>query len=86
MRDLGLEISGQVDDVDGIEGAFLRADAAAYAQPLGDEGDFGLGRHFDAEFACSHDGTRLFAFLPAFLWFALLGGVSVWIRGEGLAL
>jgi hypothetical protein len=31
MRDLSLEVRRQVDDVDGIEWAFLRADTTSYA-------------------------------------------------------
>lgn len=41
MGDLGLEVRGQVDDVDGIKGAFLGADTASNTQSLGDEGDLG---------------------------------------------
>lgn len=48
MGDLGLEVRGQVDDVDGIEWALLRADTASYAQPFGDEGNFRAGVDFDA--------------------------------------
>ena len=48
MGDLGLEVGGQVDDVDGVEGALLRADTASYAQAFGDEGDLGAGVDFDA--------------------------------------
>lgn len=31
MGDLRLQIGGQIDNVDGVERAFLRADAASYA-------------------------------------------------------
>lgn len=48
MRDLGLEIRGQVDDVDGVEGALFGADTASNAQALGDEGDLGGVVDFDA--------------------------------------
>lgn len=68
VSDLGFEVGGQVDDIDGVEGAFLGADAAADAEALGDEGDLALGRDFDAEFACADDGAGLFAFLPASIW------------------
>jgi hypothetical protein len=51
VRDLGLEVGGQVDDADGVEGAFFGADAAADAEAFGDEGDFAVGGDFDAEFA-----------------------------------
>jgi hypothetical protein len=48
MRDLRLEVGGQVDDVDGVEGAFLGADTAADAEALRDEGDLGGVVDFDA--------------------------------------
>ena len=67
MGDLGLEVGGQVDDVDGVEGAFLRADTATDTQALRDEGDLGVGGDFDAQLARADYGTRLLAFLPAFL-------------------
>jgi hypothetical protein len=77
MRDLGLEVGGQVDDVDGVEGAFLGADTAADAEALGDEGDLGGVGDFNAQLARADHGTRLLAFLPAFL-----GRVSL-ARGRG---
>lgn len=55
VSDLRLEIGGQVDDVDGVKGAFLGADTASNAQALGDEGDLGLGRDFNAQLAGSND-------------------------------
>lgn len=67
MGDLGLEVGGQVDDVDGVEGTFLGTDTASNAEALRDEGDFGGIVDFDAQLARADDGTRLFAFLPAFL-------------------
>lgn len=67
MGDLGLEVGGQVDDVDGVEGAFFRADTATDTQALRDEGDLGVGGDFDTQLACADDGTRLLAFLSAFL-------------------
>lgn len=67
VGDLGLEVGGQVDDVDGVEGAFLGADTTSYAQALGDEGDFGLIGDFDAQFAGTDDGAGFFAFLSTFL-------------------
>lgn len=87
MRDLGLEVRGQVDDVDGVEGAFLGADTAADTEALRDECDFGLIGDLDAQLARAHDGTRLLAFLSTFL-----GRVrKVWDEGKdrtclGLAL
>jgi hypothetical protein len=67
MRDLGLEVGGQVDDVDGVEGAFLRADTATDAETLGDEGDFGCVVDFDTQLARADNWTRLLTFLSAFL-------------------
>lgn len=51
MSDLSLEVCGQVDDVDGVEGAFLRTDTATDTQALRDEGDLGIGGDFDTELA-----------------------------------
>lgn len=67
VGDLSLEIRGQIDNVDGIEGALLRTDTAANAEALGDEGNFGLGRDLDTQLASADHGAGLFAFLSAFL-------------------
>jgi len=72
VRDLRLEIGGQIDDVDGVEGAFLRADTTSDAQTFADEGDSAGRIHLDAELACAHHGAGLLAFLSAFLGFALV--------------
>jgi len=74
MCDLRLEVRGQVDDVDGVEGAFLGADSAADAEALRDEGDFGRVVDLDAQLAGAHDRARLLAFLPALL------GLALWWR------
>lgn len=71
MGDLGLEVRGQIDDVDGVEGTFLRADTTTDTQSLRDEGDLGCVVHLDTQLARADDGARLFAFLSAFLWLAL---------------
>ena len=68
MGDLGLEIRGQVDDVDGVEWAFLRADTATDTQALRDEGDLGAGIDFYAQLARADNGAGLLALLSAFLW------------------
>jgi hypothetical protein len=39
MGDLSLEIRGQIDNVDSVERAFLRADTASDTQSLGNESD-----------------------------------------------
>ena len=67
MGDLGLEVRGQVNDVDGVEGAFLRADTTSDTQSLGDEGDLGGPVDFDAQLSCPYDRAGLLAFLSAFL-------------------
>ena len=83
MGDLGLEIGGQVDDVDGVEGAFLWADTASDAEALRNEGDLGGRVDFDTQFARADDWARLFAFLSAFLRRVRIGKAQ---RGDILAL
>lgn len=73
VGDLSLEVGGQVDDVDGVEGAFLRADTATNTQALRDEGDLGVGRDFDTQLARADNWTRLLALLPAFLLLSVHG-------------
>lgn len=70
VGDLSLEVGGQVDDVDGVEGTFLRTDTATDAETLTNEGDLGGWVDFDAEFASADDGAGFLAFLSAFLGFA----------------
>lgn len=60
MRDLALEVCGQVDNRDGAEGTLLRADAATDAEGLGEEGQSGLGGHFDAWFPNSQRAAKAF--------------------------
>jgi len=72
VRDLRLEVGGQVDDVDGIEWTLLRADTASDAQAFRDEGDLAFGSDFDAEFARPHDRARLLALLATFLRLAFV--------------
>jgi hypothetical protein len=67
MGDLGLEVRGQIDDVNGVKWALLGADTASYTQALGNKGDLGGGLHLNAQLAGAHDGTGLFAFLATFL-------------------
>lgn len=67
VGDLGLEVRGQIDNVDGIEGTLLRADTASNAESLGDEGDFRVGGDFDAQLARADHGAGLFALLATFL-------------------
>jgi hypothetical protein len=67
VGDLSLEVRGQVDNVDGIKRALLGANTASNAQALRDEGNLGGRVYLDAQLACAHDGTGLFAFLTTFL-------------------
>lgn len=67
MGDFRLQVGGQVDDVDGAKGTFLRTDTASNAKAFGDEGDLGLRSDFDAKLAGTNDGARLLTFLAAFL-------------------
>lgn len=67
VGDLGFQVGGQVDDVDGAERTLLGTDTTTDTQALGDEGDLGLGSHFDTELARPDDGTRLLTLLATFL-------------------
>jgi hypothetical protein len=67
VSDLGFQVCGQVDDVDGTERTFLRTDTATDAKAFRDEGDLGFRRHFDTELSGTDDGARLFALLATFL-------------------
>lgn len=49
------------------ERAFLRADTASNAEALGNEGNLGIGVHFNAELASAHHRARLLALLSTFL-------------------
>ena len=70
--DLALEVCGQVDNLDGVEGALLGADTATDTQALTDEGDLAGGVDLDTQLAGLDDGTRLFALLATFLRLALV--------------
>lgn len=63
MGDLALEVRGQVDDSDGVEGALLGADTASNAQRFGDEGEARIGLDLDTKLAATDNGARLLAFL-----------------------
>lgn len=73
VGDLALEVGGQVDDLDGVEGALLRADTATDTQALTDEGDLAVRVDFDTELAGLDDGAGLLALLATFLRLALVG-------------
>ena len=53
----------QVDDLDGLEGALLHADAAADAQRLGEEGHLVGALHLDAQIPDLHHRAGLLALL-----------------------
>ncbi|KAI3494682.1 hypothetical protein L1887_40498 [Cichorium endivia] len=72
VRGLVLEVGGQLDNVDGLEGALFGADTTADAERFGDEGDLARRRHLDTQTAHADDGTRLLALLTAFFGLALV--------------
>jgi hypothetical protein len=84
VGDLRLEVGGQVDDVDGIERTFLRANTATDTETLGDEGNLGCVFNLNTELAGTDDGTGLLAFLTTFLC-GLLEGDSMGCRMECLS-
>lgn len=47
MSDLGLEVGRQIDDVDGTEWTFLRADTAADTQTFRYESNLRIWGNFD---------------------------------------
>lgn len=51
VGDLGLEICGQIYDVDGPEWAFLYTNTASDTEALRDEGDFRVCGDLDAKLA-----------------------------------
>lgn len=67
VGDLGLEVGGQVDDVNGSEWALLGTDTTTNAQALGDEGDLRSGIDFNAKLASADHRARLLALLTTFL-------------------
>lgn len=67
MGDLGFQVGGQVDNVDGTERTFLGTDTTTDAKAFRDEGDLGLGSDLDTELAGTDDGARLLTFLATFL-------------------
>ena len=67
VGDLGLEVGGQVDDVDGTEWALLRTDTTTNTQSLGDEGNLGGGVDFNAKLSRADHGARFLALLTTFL-------------------
>lgn len=81
VGDLALEVGGQVDDGDGLEGALLGADTTTNAERLGDEGQ-AIGRgDLNAELSAADNGARLFALLTTFSGATLRGGGGVSMYG-----
>lgn len=76
MGDLSLKVGGQVDDIDGTKGTFLRTDTAANAKAFRYKGNFGIRSNFNTQLASPHNRTGFLAFLTAFLrrGLVLVGG------------
>lgn len=55
VGNLGLEVGGQVDDGNGIEGALLGTDTTTDAEALRNEGYFRVWADFNAEFSTAND-------------------------------
>lgn len=72
MGNVGLEIRGQVDDIDGSKWALLRADTASNAEGFRDECNLGFWSDFNAQATTSNNRTRFLALLSTFLWLALV--------------
>lgn len=71
--DLALEVGGQVDDSNGVEGALLGADTATDTQRLGDEGQARLGSDLDTELATADHRARLLTLLTTLARATLFG-------------
>ena len=72
VGDLALEVCGQVDNLNGVEGALLGADTATDTEALTNEGDLAGVVDLDTQLAGLDDGTRLLALLTTFLRLALV--------------
>lgn len=83
MGDLVLEVGGQIDNRNGIEGALLWADTAPYAETLGDEGQTGLGSDLDTEFTTANNRAGLLALLTTFARATLRRGIFVSMAWRG---
>lgn len=57
VGDLGFEVGGQVDDVNGTKWALFGTDTATNAQSLGDESNLGGGVDFNAKLSSPDHGT-----------------------------
>lgn len=77
VGDLALEVGGQVDDGDGVEGALLGADTATNTQRLGDEGEARFGSDLNAKFSTANHRAGLLALLTTLARTTLFGGAWV---------
>ncbi|KAI6772291.1 hypothetical protein HG530_003249 [Fusarium avenaceum] len=82
VGDLALEVGGQVDDGNGVEGALLGADTTTDTERLGDECQLRVALDLDTELSTAHDGARLFALLTTFSRATLKGGVRKCLAGH----
>lgn len=73
VGNLAFQIGRQVDDGDGVKGAFLRANTTSNAQRLRDEGEARLRRDFDAELSTADDRARLLTLLTTLSRTTLFG-------------
>jgi hypothetical protein len=76
VGDLRLEVGGQVDDVDGIERTFFRANTTTDTETLGDEGNLGCVFDLNTELAGTDDRAGLLALLTTFL--------CGWLEGDAV--
>lgn len=72
MRDLLVQVCGQVDNVNGAKRTLLWTDTTTDTQGFRYKGNFALWRHLNTQLTRSHHRTRLFTLLSAFLWFTLV--------------
>ena len=72
MRDLVFKPLGQVDDLNGLEGAPLDAHTAPNTQGLGNEADLGSLGNFNALLSGLVDGARFSTLEGTLLGFALV--------------
>jgi len=66
------EVGGEIDNLDGFEGALLHAETATDAEIFRDLAEFGGGGNFDTELTGLVDGAALSTFLLALLGLAFI--------------
>lgn len=67
VRDLGLEVGRQIDDMDRAERTFFRTDTTSNTETLGDKRNLRFGSDLDAELASADNWTGLLTLLTTFL-------------------